>query len=420
MRSPYCLGLLPAVWCRDIPRLAQTRAPGVARLTRNYTCGQRELLAHRLDALPAEGRGARFGPRTDLLLVQLDAAMAPEAARQMIARFGVLPTQLVVALALGTDRAAGQWVGVVCEGGRLVPLEQISLVGPGMLKICVEGPAPDPGPLDGELWSRTRGALGEATHRTVRQSSVAVIGLGRNGSACALTLAMLEVRHLVLIDHDLDELSNLDATVGATLGGIGKPKVNNRLRALRRVRPGGLTVTAVARSVLDADVLEHLRAVDLIVTAVDQDAARLAVARWINGPPHLGKVHLDIGTGVFRQGDRREMGADVRLFLPGQACVGCLGGLRNPDEARYLAAAPAGALPTQPRPAWHEGRAGSLITINQVAVNLGIQLWLDLLSGRVDESRWYQLRWADDGSPTIQPGGPPAARCEICRKAENL
>jgi len=388
-------------------------------LTRNFTCGQRGLVARRLDGLPPETRGGRFAPRTDLLLVRLEAPVAPGAAREMIARFGPLPTQLVVALALGVDQAAGQWAGVVWDGGHLVPLPQISLVGPGMRKISAEEPLPDLNPADAELWSRTRGALGEATHRTVRESSVAIVGLGRNGSACALTLAMLGVRHLVFIDHDLDELGNLDATVGATLDGVGRPKVDNRLRALGGVRPGRLSLTPIAHSVLDGGVLEHLRAVDLIVTAVDQDAARLAVARWINGPPYLGKVHLDIGTGVFRQDARREMGADVRLLLPGEACVGCLGGLRNPDEARYLAGAPPGALPRHPRPAWHEGRAGSLITINQVAVNLGIQLWLDLVSGRVEGSRWYQLRWAEDGTPTIEVGTRTAARCEICRNAED-
>ena len=59
------------------------------------------------------------------------------------------------------------------------------------------------------------------------------------------------------------------------------------------------------------------------------------------------------------------------------------------------------------------------MTINQVAVNLGIQLWLDLVAGRVRESRWYQIRWAEDGAPTIQSGGQPAGRCEICRRGEN-
>ena len=39
----------------------------------------------------------------------------------------------------------------------------------------------------------------------------------------------------------------------------------------------------------------------------------------------------------------------------------------------------------------------ALITINQVAVNLGVQLWLDWSGGTARQSRWDQLRWTDDG-----------------------
>ena len=101
--------------------------------------------------------------------------------------------------------------------------------------------------------------------------------------------------------------------------------------------------------------------------------ARLA-NRW-------GKIHLDVGSGVLIAGDDRQMGADVRLLLPGEACVSCLGGLRDAIRAREEADAPPGTLRRGRRQPWHEHRAGSLLTVNHIAVHLGLQMWLSLMSG---------------------------------------
>src|SRR5262249_61315396 len=108
--------------------------------------------------------------------------------------------------------------------------------------------------------------------------------------------------------------------------------------------------------------------------------------------------------GVCRAGRAVRRGGDVRLLARGEGGVGCLGGLRNLGEARYEMAAPPGALQRGPRREWHEERAGSLVTANQVAGNLGIQLWLELLGGGLTSSRWLRLGGEQDGLPT---GGHP-------------
>jgi hypothetical protein len=419
MSITYSVSLLPRVWRHDIPQLAAGRGFGVAELSRNFSSAQRQLIVREVRPAREGIRRGDFAPREDLLLLRLVDRVTPGAARRMLDRFSPLPTQLLVALTLGMGRAAGRWDGLVHVGNQVLPLHRIDLVGPGMRRIGVGYPgdstASEP---DDERWSRTRGALGEAVWGKVRSSSVAVVGAGRNGSACAFTMAMLGIHKLVLIDQDVDEWHNLDATIGATIEGIGEPKVENRRRALNRVRPGDLSVATLKESLPDVSSLDHLREVDLIVTAVDHDAPRLTVARWVNGTPHLGKVHLDIGTGVFYEDNQRLMGADIRLLLPGEACVSCLGGLRDHEDASYLASAPPGALPRRPPPTWDQQRAGSLITINQVAVNLGVQMWLDLVAGRVDRSRWCRVEWREDGEPHIQTQTIPDSPCDVCRPGE--
>jgi adenylyltransferase/sulfurtransferase len=101
--------------------------------------------------------------------------------------------------------------------------------------------------------------MGKAAWRRLRSARVAVVGAGRNGSSASLVLALLGVGGLVLIDPDRDELHNLDATpLPADSPGLGRLKVLNRRDALARVRPDGLSVEAVGRSLLDPLAFERL------------------------------------------------------------------------------------------------------------------------------------------------------------------
>jgi hypothetical protein len=234
---------------------------------------------------------------------------------------------------------------------------------------------------------------------------------------------MLGVSRFVLVDNDRDEWHNLSATIGATPRGIGRPKVTNRAEFLHDIRGPELEIVPLAASVLDAPALENLRSVDLIVTCVDRDAPRLAAALVAN---RLGKVHLDIGTGVLRAEPANaarsvaRLGGDIRLCLPREACVACLGGLRRFDEAWYELTSPPGILSRGPRRRWNDERAGSLVTVNQIAVNLGIQMWLDLLAGRIATSRWCHLEWTKATAvPRIGIQTAADRSCAICRGGED-
>ncbi|MBX7168080.1 MAG: ThiF family adenylyltransferase [Pirellulales bacterium] len=412
---PYELRLLPRVWQQDLLRLARGTRRGSALLEPNDWAGARELVCHRLTDAQ---RAADFAPRDDFLVIELADSVPAHAAERLLVNTQPLPTQCAVGVVLGTGPAAGQWNAAVDVGRRLAPLDRITLVGPSMRSIQLKD---RPALLDASTatrWSRTIGALGEDVFHRVRNSTVAVVGVGRNGSAAAWTLAMLGARRILLIDEDIDQLHNLDATVGAPLSGLGQPKVTNRASQLIQLRPDDLVIEPLRASIRHRVVMERLRGVDLLVTCVDSDVARLAAARLVN-KPWLAKVHLDIGSGIFRDaGGERRMGADLRLCVPGECCIACLGGLRQPDLAEDELSAPIGALPRQRPPRWDEDRAGSCITISQVSVNLGIQLWLDFLAGRVTESRWQRLEWSASGELSVTsqvlPGG---VICPVCRGA---
>lgn len=405
------LVLPPRVRREGLPRLARGSRFGIGPLIRNDFDDTRELIVRDLVPVAPTICGRNFGPLDDLLLVRLVERVEDFQPRRLLADFAPAPLQRVAALVLGQGPAAGRWSGLAWDEGALRPLAGLTLVGPGMAHIpAIPLPAFDAAVLD--RWSRTRGALGERVWRRVRDSRVAVVGAGRNGSAAGLSLAMLGVSKLVLIDGDREERHNLDATVGATPEGVGRPKVENRQRTLAAIRPDDLEVVTVPRSLGHAEAVEALRGVDLIVTCVDRDAPRLAAARIGN---LWAKVHLDVGTGVFGTRTAARMGGDVRLLLPGEACVACLGGLRQTEEARAELQAPAGALRRGRQPEWHTGRAGSLVTLNQMAVNLGIQTWLDLLTGVRTTSCWLRLEWGAGGRPALVTEEEPARSCSTCR-----
>lgn len=413
--------LPPPVWREQIPRLVRAGSLGVARLARNFHDEASELVAGDLTPAASTIRGIYFGPLDDLLLIQPRTDVSDSDAERLIAQFSPLTSQLVAVLVLGFGPSAGRWVGVVNHAGEQHELTGITLVGSGMRRIVSDErwTVQPTAELNGEQWSRTRGALGETVFGQVRSAQVAVIGASRNGSVAATTLAMLGVSRIVLVDNDRDEWHNLSATIGATSRGIGRPKVSNRAEFLHDIRGPQLQVVPLATSVLDASVLDHLRSVDLVVTCVDRDAPRLAAALVAN---RLGKLHLDIGTGVFR-GEPADaapsvarLGGDIRLCLPREACVACLGGLRRFDEAWYELSSPPGILRRGPRRRWNDERAGSLVTVNQIAVNLGIQMWLDLLAGRIAESRWCQLEWTQQTAvPQITTETESSPTCTICR-----
>jgi hypothetical protein len=116
-----------------------------------------------------------------------------------------------------------------------------------------------------------------------------------------------------------------------------------------------------------------------------------------------------------RVGRALDVHVDIRLLLPGEGCVACVGGLDDPQRRLYDVAAPAGALTRGRRTAWHEQRAGSLITINGLTVSTAVQSWLDLCSGHLSSSYWHRLEWQRGQGIGVDQGAVRAApECPFC------
>jgi molybdopterin/thiamine biosynthesis adenylyltransferase len=298
------------------------------------------------------------------------------------------------------------------------------------------------------IWSRTIGALGGGVWRALTALETVVVGCGRSGSLLAVELAHLGVRRMTLIDPDRVEPHNLGEMAAVTREDIGRPKAVAVVDRLRREQlRNDAVLEAIGESVTSLRSLTAIKRADLVVCCVDNPAARLATA-------YLATVYLkplvDLGTGIFHEttedqarlssrvssadGSRRErepgvrrMGADVRLILPGR-CLVCVGGIgqweRGVEALRRELAAPGGETSqgnrgrpaSDPDPqAWRRERAGSLRSLNGLAVHLAVRLVEETVAGRNDASRWLHVEFGPAGLPTLeQRESPQPIACPLC------
>lgn len=129
-----------------------------------------------------------------------------------------------------------------------------------------------------EWLRRTEALLGAEAIERLSEARVAVLGLGGVGGAAAEALCRGGVGHLLLVDHDTVDVTNLNRQLMATADMIGKPKTEAALTRLRAICPEG-DYTAEARFYLpeDSAFLFAWRP-DFVVDAIDTVTSKLHLA----------------------------------------------------------------------------------------------------------------------------------------------
>jgi hypothetical protein len=336
---------------------------------------------------------------------------------------------IVGRLSIGDGPNRGRLWGDVFDFGVEGPLADITVVGPGMHRIDgasgidPESPADRP---EGDRWSRTAGALGGVrAWRRLSRLTAAVVGVGRMGSVMADLLYRLGLS-LVLVDADIVEPHNVAESALVGEDDVGLPKamaVAARLQSV--VNAAGSTIECVRGRIQDPAAIELVRQADLVVSSVDNDAARLLAGTIACA--HLALL-IDVGTGIFldeRRGrvavPERRMGADVRLVVPGDGCILCRGGLTDlrgaVEQLTWRSEPNASEESTRTRK-----RAGSLRSLNQMAAALAVRLLEDLVTRRVNGSVWARVAFAEDGVASVSYplAGESVAlhgSCQLCARA---
>jgi len=318
-----------------------------------------------------------------------------EADLQVLFRSGSPGVQLYGAaeaealLVLGRGPAEGRWAGWVKTPEGQEPLTQLFFPGSGMLRI---GMAP-PDNTQASRWSRTRSALGEDVWQRLAGLKIGIVGCGRLGSAVAQALARNGIRQLILVDPDRVELHNLGEGEGLTEKDVGAFKAEVLARHLASDCPW-IHAVAVVASVETWPGLQALKTCDLLICAADTRQARRNAARL--AACYLLPL-LELGTGVFALSEGgRQLGLEVWLFLPGEACRFCFDHNATNEEMQGLP--------------WWADRMGSLRSLNLTAAGLGLLA----LEGLVREEIRHSTAWIWQWPGELQQISPSV--CERCRQ----
>ncbi len=351
-------------------------------------------------------------------------------------------------LLIGDNMARGRAWGAVQRNGGVEPLDLLVLPGAGMHHLHLETwpsavlfrrvtrartarDAVARRPED-TRWSRTISAVGgEMVWQRFNRLHIAIVGCGRSGSLAAVTLARLGARHLSLVDPDSIELHNLGEMDAVTNTDVGSSKahtiaahLHDIMDASRGSRAGPIFDSIIA-PLNSREAHDACRQADVLICCVDNDAARLSLGM-------LATLHhkplLDIGTGVrfsheaearSPTPDNRQMGADVRLIVPGSGCILCHGSLSDYPQA--IVEAIGGRSPASSETgAWERERpGGSSRALNEIAVHHGIQLFLDLVAERVTRSVWARIEIDGTGrlSASYQEPTGNTSSCTLCNRA---
>jgi len=426
--APHQLVITRRAWEAALrPLLAQPGGFAVGRMRWLATEQDRRLLVEGVELIDRVPSGDRFPPLADWCVFHVSSAERDiRSARELLARLRPKASQTVAAVVVdpgGNVAQSPNWDGAVYMGeGRVIGIAGLRVVGPGMLRVERE-PVDDLPAAAGSShddsavrYSRLEGAVGMPVVQRLRQAAVTLIGAGRNGSAIAFQLASLGVRTIRLVDADTLGPENLDAMPGLAVADLGRPKVTALAERLLRLRPD-LSVSRFDAPLTDGRVAAALRRLpaDLLVTTVDSDTPRLAASLLAR---ETLTVHLDVGTSVTRAAPGEMLLAgDVRLLLPGSGCVWCVGGLADREATLYELSAPPKTLRRGRPLAWHQERAGSLVSLNAIAVGVAVQAWLDLLAGRLRTSCWHRLRWLPGEGIQADSGLVSAGEdCPYCRQ----
>jgi len=142
-----------------------------------------------------------------------------------------------------------------------------------------------------------------------------IVGLGGLGSPVAMYLAAAGVGHLVLVDYDEVDLTNLQRQILHTTDRVGRPKTESAECALRALNPE-VRLTLLPRRLDTAELAEQAHLADVVVDGTDTFASRNA----INAACVASATALVSGAAI-------DMGGQVavyRLDREDEACYRCL------------------------------------------------------------------------------------------------
>lgn len=136
-----------------------------------------------------------------------------------------------------------------------------------------------------------------AGQQAINASKVLIIGMGGLGSPSAIYLAASGIGHLVLVDDDKVDESNLQRQIIHTETRLGRLKVESARQHLQEIN-SATQVSILAKRLCDNELLEQVSEADVILDCSDNFITR----RQINRICYQSKKPLVSGAAVRLEG----------------------------------------------------------------------------------------------------------------------
>lgn len=117
-------------------------------------------------------------------------------------------------------------------------------------------------------FSRNEGLISLEEQQRLRNSRVAIIGMGGVGGVHLITLARLGIGKFTITDMDTFELANFNRQYGARIDTIGRPKVEVMAEEIRKINPE-VELRVFDKGISPETVPEFLADADLFVDGID-------------------------------------------------------------------------------------------------------------------------------------------------------
>ena len=203
-------------------------------------------------------------------------------------------------------------------------------------------PSPPPAPLGVDLtYDRQARLFGDRGQSLLNGAKVGIIGAGGVGSLLVLYLARLGVGHLVVVDPDRIDITNLSRVPGATRFDarswltahgrpewlrkfghrIATPKVKIMQRVARRANPN-IRFEGIFGNVVDNAIAMRLRDCDYLFLAADSQQSRLVFNALVHQYLILG-VQVGSKVQIDKTGEVNDVFSVVRPIIPDSGCLWC-------------------------------------------------------------------------------------------------
>nr|MDO8081827.1 HesA/MoeB/ThiF family protein [Candidatus Freyarchaeota archaeon] len=227
---------------------------------------------------------------------------------------------------------------------------------------------------------------GEEGQKKLKQSKVVIMGVGGLGCPASLYLAAAGVGHLVLVDKESSELSNLNRQILHWQKDIGNPKVLSAKQKIEELN-SEISVEALKTEITERNIGELVSGATVVVDAMDNFKVRFMI----------NEACVKKGIPFIHAGIYGFQGQMTTIFPGKGPCLKCIFPATPPEAERF------------PIAGVTSGVFGVLLATEAVKLILGIG---EPLIGRL---LFFDLE--DMTFVTCEASGDP--NCPVCKKSRN-